>query len=464
MRNRAFLNVVLLGLLTFALVPGLAGAASQGQDLTGMLSSSAAERATAVSPPLIDITPSDYDFGRVNVGSGGSFSFTVTNLGEETLDLTGYAESNPGMGFMVTLPAPIDPGMFDYIVVDYTAVGSGLIEDNISIFSNDPIHPTRDLHVRARANNAPSFTGCPGSLSVDAYFALHHVFAATDPEISADPDDPGNDNLNWLFASSPTLPLGVSGPTFDTNTGTLDWTPMSNAAGTYDVTVIVDDGFGGSSATCGPFTLTVTSTNQLPTAVTDGPYVGIRTVPILMSGAGSTDPDGIPTGLPPEILDYAWNFGDGNTGIGKNVSHPYGTAGVYVVSLTVTDHGTPALSNTAITSADVSNFVAATIVQPSAGNLTGKIRTGGNGGQQFGIELGGGRPSSDIDPASINGRRGEGPERGPALREDEDPGGPGQAQERYRDEISPERFRGEQTGESVRNAEAGPWRVRQHPR
>ena len=70
MRNRAFLKVVLLGLLTFALVPGLAGAASQGQDLTGMLSSSAAERATAVSPPLIDIQPSDFDFGRVNAGSG----------------------------------------------------------------------------------------------------------------------------------------------------------------------------------------------------------------------------------------------------------------------------------------------------------------------------------------------------------------------------------------------------------
>ena len=52
MRNRAFLNVVLLGLLTFALAPGLAGAASQGQDLTGMLASSAAERAAAVSGPV----------------------------------------------------------------------------------------------------------------------------------------------------------------------------------------------------------------------------------------------------------------------------------------------------------------------------------------------------------------------------------------------------------------------------
>ena len=69
MRNRAFLKVVLLGLLTFAFVPGLAGAANQGQDLTGMLASSAAERATALGGPVIRISPSSHDFGRVNVGS-----------------------------------------------------------------------------------------------------------------------------------------------------------------------------------------------------------------------------------------------------------------------------------------------------------------------------------------------------------------------------------------------------------
>src|SRR2546422_2075058 len=99
MRNRAFLKVVLLGLLTFAFVPGLAGAASQGQDLTGMLASSAAERATAFSGPLISVTPTSHDFGRVNVGtSSGNFDFTVRNTGDATLTISAVNHSNASAG------------------------------------------------------------------------------------------------------------------------------------------------------------------------------------------------------------------------------------------------------------------------------------------------------------------------------------------------------------------------------
>jgi hypothetical protein len=287
------------------------------------------------------------------------------------------------------------------ITVDYTAlVGtSGTILNDISIFSDDPLHPERIINVRAKANNAPTFDACPGSLSIDAYFLLHQTFDASDPEIGPDPDDPNNDGLEWSFESTPPLPLGVTGPTFDTSTGTLDWVPTASAAagGPYMITVVVNDGFGGSSDQC-DFTLTITSTNLLPNAVTDGPYIGLRTVAVLMSGAGSTDDDGIDVGG--EILDFAWDFGDGDTGVGKNVSHSYDDAGTYIVSLTVTDHGTPALSHTAFTTADISNFIAATIVQAPNSSLFGSIRTTGNGGQQFGMELVG-RPVTDIDPASI---------------------------------------------------------------
>jgi hypothetical protein len=61
-----------------------------------------------------------------------------------------------------------------------------------------------------------------------------------------------------------------------------------------------------------------------------------------------------------------------------------------------------------------------------------------------------------------NGRRAARSERATALRE----GKPlkVESQERYRDETSPERSRGAETGESVRNAGAGAWRARQRPR
>ena len=46
--------------------------------------------------------------------------------------------------------------------------------------------------------------------------------------------------------------------------------------------------------------------------------------------SGSTDSDG-------SIVTYAWSFGDGSSGSGVTVSHTYGTAGTYTVTLTVTD-------------------------------------------------------------------------------------------------------------------------------
>jgi len=55
--------------------------------------------------------------------------------------------------------------------------------------------------------------------------------------------------------------------------------------------------------------------------------------PLLLtfSAANSTDPDG-------SIVSYAWNFGDGNTGSGEQVTHTFQDAGTFVVELTVTDN------------------------------------------------------------------------------------------------------------------------------
>ncbi len=45
----------------------------------------------------------------------------------------------------------------------------------------------------------------------------------------------------------------------------------------------------------------------------------------------SSDPDG-------QIISYNWDFGDGSTDTGANVSHTYLNAGIYTVTLTVTDN------------------------------------------------------------------------------------------------------------------------------
>ena len=68
------------------------------------------------------------------------------------------------------------------------------------------------------------------------------------------------------------------------------------------------------------------------------------------SGAGSTH------GHPDHsIVSYAWNFGDGATATGESVSHGFAQAGLYTVTLTVTDDNVPpktATNNVVVTVTD----------------------------------------------------------------------------------------------------------------
>ncbi|HEX8107193.1 MAG TPA: DNA/RNA non-specific endonuclease, partial [Kofleriaceae bacterium] len=68
-----------------------------------------------------------------------------------------------------------------------------------------------------------------------------------------------------------------------------------------------------------------------PIAAIDGPYAGAEGGGIAMSAAASVDPNGT-------VVSYAWDFGDGTTGIGPSLAHTYARGGVYTVSVTVTDN------------------------------------------------------------------------------------------------------------------------------
>jgi len=71
-------------------------------------------------------------------------------------------------------------------------------------------------------------------------------------------------------------------------------------------------------------------TNEPPICDAGGPYAGNVGDSIQFDGSGSSDPDGA-------IVDYAWDFGDGNNGSGATPTHVYAAPGTYAVTLCVTD-------------------------------------------------------------------------------------------------------------------------------
>ncbi len=99
--------------------------------------------------------------------------------------------------------------------------------------------------------------------------------------------------------------------------------------GTYKVTLkVTDDSKTTSGSDSDELTVVV---NQKPIADA-GPDIIAATGEVVNFDAGSsTDPDG-------EISSYAWDFGDGNKGEGKQTEHSWAEPGYYTVRLKVADN------------------------------------------------------------------------------------------------------------------------------
>jgi len=70
--------------------------------------------------------------------------------------------------------------------------------------------------------------------------------------------------------------------------------------------------------------------NRDPQVVIGGPYAGQAGEPIAFDATGTSDPDG-------DALAWEWDFGDGAIATGATAQHGYTQAGLYTVTLMVTD-------------------------------------------------------------------------------------------------------------------------------
>jgi len=74
-----------------------------------------------------------------------------------------------------------------------------------------------------------------------------------------------------------------------------------------------------------------TGAPQSPRAVIHAPLTAQVNTTVSFDGSASSDPDGI-------INQYDWDFGDGNTASGEQLTNTFTMAGIYTVRLTVTDN------------------------------------------------------------------------------------------------------------------------------
>ena len=189
-------------------------------------------------------------------------------------------------------------------------------------------------------NVAPDFTVTPGTLEVfdTALFDASLCVDAVDTGCTTDP-------FGLIAAYEWDFGDGTSA------TGQTA-THAYSLAGTFVATLTVRDSFGRSAS--------LSQIVQVGTGTPPSPVVSVSPAApnvddtVFFSATASTPGPGR------TIISYGWDFGDGTTGTGENVSHIYTVADTYTVVLTATDdkgqQGTTTVSVVVSTSAPTALF------------------------------------------------------------------------------------------------------------
>ena len=236
-----------------------------------------------------------------NVAPTAAFTPTVTNLGVAT-DATSSTDSD---GSIVSYAWDFgDSSTASGVTASHTYAAPGTFTIALTVTDNSGATNTVSHSVTVvAANVAPvaAFSSTTNSLT-----------ASFDSSVSADPDGTIA-SYAWNFG--------------DTTTGSgASPTHTYVQPGSYVVSLTVTDNRGGTNTVT--HSVTVVATNVAPTAAFSSTGSNLTAS---FAASASNDPDGT-------IASYSWDFGDSSTGSGVAPAHTYAAAGIFTVSLTVTDN------------------------------------------------------------------------------------------------------------------------------
>ncbi|MEM6628567.1 MAG: PKD domain-containing protein, partial [Bacteroidota bacterium] len=295
-----------------------------------------------------------WDFGDGNTGMGVTATHTYAAVGTYTAQLTVTDDSAATNTFAVTITvraanvAPVasftaTPTIGDApLLVAFDASASNDPDGTIQNYAWDFGDGTTSLGITANhtytvaGTYTAQLTVTDDSLATNTFavtITVNGVNVAPVASFTATPTV-GNAPLAVAFdASASNDPDGVIQTyAWDFGDGTVGMgvtaTHTYTIAGTYTAQLTVTD----DSLATNTFAviITVNAVNVAPVAsFTATPTVGNAPLAVAFDASASNDPDG-------NIVTYAWDFGDGTTGMGVTATHTYTVAGTYTAQLTVT--------------------------------------------------------------------------------------------------------------------------------
>jgi PKD repeat protein len=250
---------------------------------------------------------------------------TITTITTDTPDpsTSGAAVT---VGFQVTSEGPTPTGSVIVTVSDGAATCTGSLVGGTGS-CQIPLSKTGDRILKATYSGVPGLNPssgtephrvnavAPQNQAPHADFSSHCVgLTCQFTDASSDPDGQVT-GWSWSFG--------------DGSASSSDRNPSHTFAGggTYTVTLTATDNGGASNVASAQVKVTAPPPNKAPQAEFDVQCTGLTCT----FADKSKDDDGT-------IASWHWDFGDGQSSGEQNPSHPYGTAGPYHVTLTVTDN------------------------------------------------------------------------------------------------------------------------------